>query len=139
MQEDEILQPDEPILGRYNGEIARYSNDQYSATLPSLYVVVTDRRIVMWPQVRKKYSPAIIYGKHISGIGLMKSRRSGVSLRIKNGYIIHMFIQRNRISDFMAQVREIANLPPLKEYHIPLSDKQLNRIISFLEDFAAEE
>lgn len=139
MQEDEILHPEEVILGRYTGEIARYVNDRYDATLPSLYVLVTDKRIIMWPQVRKKYEPAVIYGKYISGIGLLKSRRSGVSLRIKNGYVIHLFVQRNRISEFMSQVRDIAKLPPLKEYHLPLSDKELNRIISFFEEFPVEK
>lgn len=113
---DDILMEGEEFIGDYNIEIARWSNNQWTPTVPPLYVVVTDHRVVLQPHGRKSRQPAIIPASYIlHARPFDDSRRCGVLLSIKGGIRIAVLIARTQRLDFMRNLRTIAMPAARKE------------------------
>lgn len=136
LSENEILEEGENLLGRYHVEINRRSGDRWVSTVPPLYALTTDRRMVLQPQTRKKYEPASLPGGAIKDVNIVKARRSLACVTLKNDYRITLTISWGNISEFIDQIRMIAELPPQREYDAPLSSENLNRLIEFLESLS---
>src|SRR5687768_356859 len=116
----ELLVEGEQSLGQYNVEIARWSNDKWVSTVPPLYAMITNRRLILQPQTRKRYTPASIPGKYITDIYRLESERKVVSISLKTGYQINMFISLGKGDIFIEKLSSIALLIPQKEYNPPL-------------------
>lgn len=131
--ESELLLEDEKVVGRYQVEIARWNNERYVSTVPPLYAIVTDQRMILQPQARKKYEPAIIVGKFIMDARRLKDERRGVTIHLRSDYKINLFVSGGNIGVLVDQLRAIAELPPNREYNLPLSTDKLQQLIDFFE------
>lgn len=131
--ESELLLTDEQVVGRYQMEIARWTHDRFVSTVPPLYVLITNQRIILQPQTRKKYEPAVIPGSFIANASQLKAERRGISIRLKSDYTINLFVSGGNIGALLEQVCVLAALPPKRDYQIPLDSAGLQKLISFLE------
>jgi hypothetical protein len=129
--ESEILLPDESVKGRYQVEVARWSKDRYVSTVPALYATMTDRRLILQPQTRKRYDPAIIPGAVIADARPLKSERRGVTIHLKSDYKINLFVSGGSNAQLINQLRELAALPPSREFDPPIDPDGLQRLIEF--------
>jgi hypothetical protein len=133
LSEREILTEGETVSGRYQAEIARWSNDIWVPTVPALFMIVTNQRIILQPQTRKQYDPASIPGRYIRSVEYLKSQRKGFTLTLKNDQRIHLFVNWGNNHHIMDDLRAIAALPPGRTYHLPLTMNHLQKLIVFVE------
>lgn len=133
-QEKELLDAGEEVVQRFNVEIARLTpTGQWATTIPPIYLTLTDRRIIMIPQTRKRYPPATITGKSIKHVQPLKAHRHGTIIILKNNFRISLFINGNANDVFMELIRELAGLPPARPYDIPISIEKLKKLVDFFE------
>jgi hypothetical protein len=140
--DSEILLPGESILGNYNAAVARWSTDRWVSTIPALYAAVTQQRLILRPQARKRYEPAIIPGRSILNIEAKtlatgnNNHRQGVVIRLKQNYHFTLFINPRDSGNFVQYIRAMAALPPSKTYEPPLEPDALQKLINFLESLS---
>jgi hypothetical protein len=108
---DEILKEGEVFIGAYNVEIARWSKDQWAATIPPLYAILSDHRLILQPHARKQYAPAVIPTSYITGVRLLNSPRHGIMLLLKTGHRIGMFVA---LDPEQTLLNNLQNLKPPK-------------------------
>lgn len=133
MTSGELIGENEKVIGRYNVEIARYSAGRYVSTIPPILVTITDSRVILQPQTRKRYNPAIIPAGYIVNVQRVKADRGMVSITLKNDYRINLFVSFMYLQHFINHLRGIAELPPAKDFVLPLNMEQLSRLIQFFE------
>ncbi len=133
LSEAELLEDGESIIGRYTVEIARESHGELISTIPALYLGVTNRRIIMLPQVRKQHPPASIYGGYIRRVETLKHERSGACIILKNDYEIRLFVGRLYTERLINEIRQLAALPAYRPYNAPIDNEALNKLIEFFE------
>lgn len=131
MRDAELLRDGEKLLGRYTVEIARWTGGRLSSTVPPIYVLVSHERLIMTPQTRKRYEPAIIPAHYISNAKNLKADRSGACITLKNGFQINLFITASYNQEFINHVRTIAALPPAREYSAPLDAIGLKKLVEY--------
>lgn len=130
---EHLLAEGETIIGRYQAEIARWTNERWVSTVPPIYLTLTNQRLILQPQTRKRHDPASIPGRYIKDVSDLKANRQGIILTLKNDQRIHLFIStgRNHVQ-LIEQLRALAALPPSKDYHLPLTFDNLQRLIDFV-------
>lgn len=132
---EEILIDGESLQGYYNIEIARWGQSGWSGTVPPLYAMLTDQRIILQPQTRKRYQPAIIPRKCIRSVKpLPESLRQGLLISLNTDMHIGMFIPGTQAQALMRELRT-ATVPPSPvqfEEKIELGD--LEKIITFVKN-----
>jgi hypothetical protein len=133
LPEHEILVEGETVAGRYQVEVARWMGEKWVPTMPSLYMLITDQRIILQPQTRKKYEPASIPGRYIRSVESLKTTRQGITLTLKNDQRIHLFVPTTHSHIVIEHIRAIATLPVSRTYHLPLTLNHLQKLISFVE------
>lgn len=133
LPEHEILVDGENVVGRYQVEVARWVGEKWVSTVPSLYMIVTNQRIILQPQTRKKYEPASIPGRYVRSVESLKSNRQGITLTLKNDQRIHLFMPTVRSDVVIEHIRAIASLPISRTYHLPLTLNHLQKLITFVE------
>ncbi len=134
MPESELLNEGETVVGRYSVEIARMTQDgRFTSTVPTIFIIITEQRMILQPQTRKRYAPAIIHGHLIKNAHPLKTNRSGTTIILKNNYQINLFVTTNLNQTFINQVRQLAALPPIKDFALPLSMAALAKLIAHLE------
>ncbi len=132
---DQILLEDEQLIGDYNMEIARWTRQRWTSTVPSLYVVITDRRLVIQPHGRKRRAPAIIPASHILHVRpLDDTPRAGISLRLKSDHRITLFVPAANHQAILQTIRQIAT-PRQRvdrpDYQINLDLGSLQKLIDY--------
>lgn len=89
---DNLLLPEEQHIGTYSVEIARWNGGRWTATVPPLYASLTDKRLILHPQTRRRYDPAIIPRYYIRRItDLNDPYRRGVVLHLHGGTPVSIF------------------------------------------------
>jgi hypothetical protein len=105
----ELLMEKEVFIGDYHIEIARWSNNQWNSTVPPLYAVLTDMRLILQRQALKIREPAIIPTHYIIHIKpFMTQTRHGVILALKNDQKIAIFIPTHQREEIMRNLRTVA-------------------------------
>ena len=90
---DEILVEGEELIGDYNAQIARWTEGTWTSTLPTLYVILSDHRLILQPHSRKRHEPAVIPRTYIKKADeLIMGIRHGVLIYLTTGHQIGMFI-----------------------------------------------
>ncbi|RMG73978.1 MAG: hypothetical protein D6711_09885 [Chloroflexi bacterium] len=112
---NQLLLQNERFIGDYNVEIARWSNGKWSSTIPTLYAILTDHRLILQPHARKLYEPAIIPAHYILHIVPLRTpTRFGVVLTLKTEQRVALLIPTHQKDEIIRNLRTIA-LPGLKE------------------------
>jgi hypothetical protein len=104
-----LLLDKEVLIGEYNIEVARWSDNQWNSTVPPLYAVLTDMRLILQAQSLKKREPAIIPTHYIIHIRpLATTNRHGVILTLKNDQKIAILIPTHQREEIMRNLRSVA-------------------------------
>ncbi|MCL4253076.1 MAG: hypothetical protein KJ043_04780 [Anaerolineae bacterium] len=131
----QLLMEKEVLIGEYNVEIARWSNNQWHSTVPPLYAILTDLRLILQRQALKTGDPAIIPTQHIIYLRpFMAGNRSGVVLTLKNDQRIALFIPNIRKDEIMRNLRTVAinAIRGEKRYDIQFDATALSKIIDHI-------
>ncbi|MBC8099681.1 MAG: hypothetical protein H7Y11_09580 [Armatimonadetes bacterium] len=133
LPEHEILLEDETITGRYNAEIARWSNNRWISTIPPIYLFVTTQRVILQPQTRKNYQPAAIPGKGIRSVKPLNTQRQGIMLHLKDDFSISLFVKWKADNNLLERIQTLAEIRTSRPYQLPLSSDYLQKMIEFME------
>jgi hypothetical protein len=138
VRDNDLLRDDESIVGRYTVEIARWNGDRLSSTVPPISVALTNQRLILTPQTRKRYEPAIIPAPFISSVNPVRSERSGACITLKNGYQINFFITTNVHRQFIEQLRALTRPAALRTYTPPIDLDALQKLVAYFEGLSRE-
>lgn len=128
----ELLKEGEELLGSYNVEIARWQSDRWVSTVPTLYIVLTDHRMILQPHTRKRYEPAIIPARYITQVTELEAPyRHGVLMRLATGHQIGMFISGRFNREVLRNLHRM--MRPIKpmQFNPQLDIQQLQKLIDF--------
>ena len=131
----ELLMEKEVFIGDYHIEIARWSNNQWNSTVPSLYAVLTDMRLILQPESLKAREPAIIPTHYIIHMKpFMTQIRHGVILSLKNDQKIAIFIPTHQREEIMRNLRSVAinAIRSEKRYDAPFDVSALEKMIDHI-------
>ncbi|GAB4512732.1 MAG: hypothetical protein OHK0046_12720 [Anaerolineae bacterium] len=123
----EILAEDEVLVGDYNAEIAQWKNGKWVSTIPPVYLIHTDQRLIIQPHTRKRHDPAIIPNAYITGVSRLDAGfRHGVLIRLKTGHTIGLFISGDPEGTVLANLRlmMISRKIDRSKHHLELTSIQ---------------
>ena len=133
----ELLLPQEKLVGDYNMEIARWSNGRWVSAPPSLYVVLTDHRLVLQPYGRKRRDPAIIPVSYIIYVRPFEQMpKQGILISLKSGQRIGFFIPPRYRDTILQQIRRVA-MPAAgrnRKFDIRVDANNLQRLITYFNE-----
>lgn len=129
---DQLLLEDEILVGDYNVEIARWSNGKWASTIPALYAILTDHRLILQPHSRKRYEPAIIPAHYIIDVLPIETpTRFGVMLTIKTEQKITLLIPTRQKDEIIRNLRTISLPSNPKRTEIQLDLDSIQKMINF--------
>ncbi len=141
-----LLLEGEQFIGTYSVEIARWNGDRWTATVPPLYASLTDQRLILHPQTRRRYEPAIIPRSTIRRVAELDSvYRRGVVIYLRDGTPLTIFAAGNQGETFMNHLfaahrvtRTVAQTPPQfapcpVEFETNVEIDRLRRLIACVE------
>jgi hypothetical protein len=132
---DQLLHEGENLLGSYNIEIARWVNERWIGTVPLLYVVLTDHRLILQPQARKHYEPAVIPGRYIKQVtDVNDDRRRGLLITLKTGHRIGMVAAGVQADTFARNLRTLMVPPSPVRFESELNLTSIQKLITFVEN-----
>jgi hypothetical protein len=131
---DHFLIDGETFIDDYNVEIARWSNSRWCSTVPPLYGILTDHRIVLQPQTRKHYDPAIIPTTYIAGVTELNAERHGIMLHLKTGHRIGMFISGDPEHRMLLNLRALKVPRRAVRFEGDFNISTIQRIIEYIAD-----
>lgn len=133
---NELMVEGEKLLGNYNIEIARFRNDRWTSTVPPLFAIVTNQRLILQPHARKRHEPAIIPGKYIAKvIDMDVEQRHIVNLTIKTGHQINMFIAGPQSEELAGHLRTLARRRGPTKIESPLDLEAIQKMIAFFDNW----
>jgi len=131
----ELLMEKEVFIGDYHVEIARWSNNQWNSTVPPLYAILTDLRLILQRQALKSREPAVIPTHYIIHIRpFMTQTRHGVVLALKNDQKIAILIPTHQREEIMRNLRTVAinAIRSEKRYDLSFNAEALEKIIDHI-------
>lgn len=129
---EHFLVEGESFIDDYNVEIARWSNSHWSSTIPPLYAILTNFRIILQPHTRKHYDPAIIPTSYVYNVTELNAGRHGIMLHLRTGHRIGMFVSGDPRRDFMANLRRLRGSKPNFKIDGDFNINTIQRLIDFL-------
>jgi hypothetical protein len=125
----------EKTLGNYQLQIARRATSGWTVTMPPLYALVTNYRLILWPQTRRSYPPASIPRSYILGVNNVRlDQRSAVHLRLKTGHELYMIVALSEGGPFTEMMERMLHPPLLgRIFAARLPKQDLHRLIELIE------
>lgn len=129
-----LLLPGECRLGRYHVAILRFTPSGWSPTTPPLKALVTNYRLMLLPQTRRQYQPAIIPSHFIMQISEVEmGYHKGVKIALKNGLRLYMTVSYSEDDNHLTEtVTQMMTTPLGNTYISDPAEQDLNRLISFI-------
>lgn len=129
---NEMFVEGEQQLGRYQVSIARQRGDDWVATVPPLYVMATNYRLILWPQTLKAYTPASIPCTYILEVRYIDmARRGGLMLWLKTGHRIYMFAPSTTGRSLSENIRHMVKPPKNSVFTSTLGRNDVQKLINF--------
>ena len=124
----------ETFIGDYNMEIARWKDGHWSAMIPPLYAIVTDRRLILQPHSRKHHDPAIIPATYIKRVqDFTYQYRNGIILHLTTGQKIAIFIPNLRREEILRNLHTMTTgASKSKEHTMTLDLGGLQKLIEYV-------
>ena len=130
--EDALLLPGESKLGRYHVAILRHTSSGWVPTTPPLNALVTNYRLLMHPQTRRQYQPAIIPSSFITQVGKAElGYHKGVTIGLKNGMRLYMTINWSEDQELTDAITTMLT-SPLGTFIPHPAQEDLTRLIAFI-------
>lgn len=133
VDENTLLLPGECKLGRYHVAILRHSSTGWVPTTPPVNILVTNYRLVLHPQTRRKYQPAVIPSTFITQVSKAEmGYHKGVRIGLKNGMWLYLTINWSESQELTEAVKKML-VSPIGNTFIPNpAQAELNRLIEFI-------
>jgi len=132
---EELLHEDEKFHGYFTVEVARWSTMEklWTSTVPPLYMIVTDQRLILQPQSRKRHDPAILPGSCIRRVEeLHQNFRSGVLLYVSTDMILSFFVPSKDLKLLMRHLKTMTLPPSPVQFDEKIELGSLEKIITFI-------
>lgn len=128
-----ILLAGEYKLGTYQVEIVRHTASGWAPTVPPLNALVTNYRLILHPQTRRRYAPASIPSTAITHVSdVMLNRRQGVRIALKEGLRLYVVVSWSQ-GDELTNTMKVMLTSPLGSAFTSSPDHQdLDRMIQFI-------
>jgi len=133
--EDALLLSGESKLGRYHVAILRRTSSGWVPTTPPLNVLVTNYRLLMHPQTRRQYQPAVIPSHFITHVGKTDlGYHKGVTIGLKNGMHLYLTINwsENDNEDMTDAITKMLTSPLGNSFMLHPAEQDLTRMIAFI-------
>jgi hypothetical protein len=131
----DLLLKGERILGSYQLQIARRTDSGWTVTIPPLYALVTNQRLILWPQTRRSYPPASIPRGYVVKVNpVTLDHRNAVLLQLKTGHEVYMIVSLSEGGPFVEMVKKMLTPPLLGRIfkaRVPKGD--IERLIQLIE------
>lgn len=130
----ELLLQGERPAGTYHLQIARRSVTGWAPTIPPLHAIVTNYRMILWPQTRRPYPPASIPRNYITSVSNVQlDHRTGVRIRLRTGHEVNLIVAFAEGEPLTDTVKKML-VPPLRGrgYTAQLTRDDLHRLISMI-------
>jgi hypothetical protein len=131
----DLLLQGERIQGTYQLQIARQNATGWATTIPPLHALVTNYRMILWPQTRRTYPPASIPRNYIIHVGSVPlDHRNGVRIRLKTGHEVNVIVAFSEGGPLAEAVQKMLT-PPLRGrgYSAKLTKQDLQRLIEIID------
>ncbi len=130
---ESILFSGENQLGQYQVAIIRHAASGWVPTVPPLNAYVTNYRLILYPQTRRKYDPAIIPSHIIVRVDDVElGPHKAVRVVLKTGHHVHMSISWSQGQHLAEAIRTMLTSPLGNSFNHKLSQQDLSRIIQFI-------
>ncbi len=134
LNEAELLLQGEFKLGYYLVEVARCLDTGWVASVPPLDALVTNYRLILAPQTRRRYEPASIPAVYILKIHEMQlGRRLGTIVSLKTGHQLPLFIGYGHAGDFAENIKTMLTTPAGSGFKPNPAQNDLQRLIHFIQ------
>ena len=130
----DLLLEGEQFIGDYHVEIARWKDGIWSAMIPPLYAIITDRRLILQPHSRKHHEPAVIPARYITKIQEFTYQfRHGIIMHLTTGQRLAIFIPNLKRGEILQNIRTIT-VPSKKSerQEIQLDLGSLKKLIDYV-------
>ena len=130
----DLLLEGEQFIGDYHVEIARWKDGIWSAMIPPLYAIITDRRLIPQPHSRKHHEPAVIPARYITKIQEFTYQfRHGIIMHLTTGQRLAIFIPNLKRGEILQNIRTIT-VPSKKSerQEIQLDLGSLKKLIDYV-------
>lgn len=122
------LQKTERLLGEYQAQIARPTTSGWVGSIPMLNASITNQRLILVQQTRRPHPPASIPYTYITKVSnITLSHRRAVQIKLRIGYVLHLFVGWGQSEDFAEQLHSIL-VPALRSHRyqpvLPSTDVQ---------------
>jgi hypothetical protein len=104
-------------------------------TIPPLYALVTNYRLILWPQTRRTYPPASIPRSYIIKVTPVElDHRNAVLVHLKTGHEVYVIIGLSEGGPFVDMVKKMLT-PPLwgRIFAARLPKQDIERLIELIE------
>jgi len=128
---EHFLVDGETFIDDYNVEIARWSSSHWASTIPPLYAILTNYRVILQPHTRKHYEPAVIPTSYIGNVTELNSQRHGIMLHLRTGHRIGMFVSGDHNHELMQNLRQMRGTKPNYKIDGDFNINTIQRIIDF--------
>lgn len=127
------LLDNEKQYGLFQVQIARTTGSGWSAAIPPLYATVTNLRLVLKPQTRRPYPPAIIPAQHIISMSeVVLGPYNAVALILSDGYHLYLIAGWRNGHDFSRALRRMINARKY-EYQAEFVQPDLDALFRLIE------
>ena len=131
----DLLVKGERTLGNYQLQIARRTDSGWTVTIPPLHALVSNHRMILWPQTRRPYPPASIPGSYIISVNTVRlDHRTAVLIRLKTGHEVYIIVATSDGGPLAETVQRMLT-PPIRGriYRARLPKPDIERIIHIIE------
>ncbi|MEZ4667085.1 MAG: hypothetical protein R3E39_04055 [Anaerolineae bacterium] len=131
--EDGLLLTGEHKLGQYQLEIVRHTASGWAPTVPPLNALVTNYRLILHPQTRRRYSPASIPNTAITQVtDVMLNHRQGVRIALRDGLRLYVVVSWSQGEELTSTMKVMLTTPLGSGFSESPAHQDIDRIISFI-------
>ncbi|HLU08479.1 MAG TPA: hypothetical protein VK003_02350 [Oceanobacillus sp.] len=131
----DLLVRGEHILGSYQLQVARRTDSGWTVTIPPLYALVTNQRLILWPQTRRSYPPASIPRNYVVKVTpVVLDHRNAVLLQLKTGHDLYLIVGLSEGGPFVDMVKKMLTPPLLgRIFKARVPKQDIQRLIQLIE------
>lgn len=131
MNDADALLEGELSLGQFQISVMRYTPGGWVPTVPPLQANVTNYRLLLQPQQRRRVEPASIPNTFVTRVqDVLLGGRVAVSLHLKTGHQMHFVPQGGTGDSFSACVRQMLASPIGNRFEDELGARDLLMLIA---------
>lgn len=132
----EILFEGEKLIGDYNAQIARWHDGFWTPTMPIIYVILSDHRMILQPHGRKRHEPAVIPRRFVSKIlDLQMGYRHGIVMYLKTDQHIAMYMADDPEKKLIRYLQDQFVPPKPIELKSEIDQENIRKLIEFFDSF----